>query len=141
VLASKPVHEVIALVLLSAATGVAGLRWLRRRRPEHGVLTVVCAVFLLREVHVPVPGWKEGFYVAVGLIGLWCVGWRRRLWPVVVGQTRGRWLVATTWAYLLALLVQRRALKFLPHEADIHIQLEEVGENLAHLFLLILGLL
>jgi len=135
----KQPHEVIALCLLSAAVAVAAKGALAQRDRFCLVLAALCLVFLLREIHFP--GAKEVLYGGVAVIGVWSVLWRRRLLPSLLGQARGRWLVITVWAYVLALLVQRRALKFLPDEEHVHIQLEEVLENVGHLFLLILGLL
>jgi hypothetical protein len=134
---AKGPHEIIALYLLSAAAAVAGVRFILGRQRVHLVLTVLCLVFLLREVHFT--GAKEVFYVSVAGIAAWCAFWRKSLLPALVGKARGRWLIVTVWAYLLALLIQRRALRFLPDEEHIHTQLEEVCENLGHLFLLLLG--
>jgi len=135
----KPLHEIIALCLLSSALTVAIKGWLAGRERFGLVLTALCLVFLLREIHFP--GAKIVLYGGVALIGVWAVLWAKSLLPSLLGRPRGRWLVVVIWTYALALLVQRRALKFLPDEENIHIELEEVIENLGHLFLLILGLL
>jgi hypothetical protein len=84
-----------------------------------------------------------GVWVAVSAIGVWAYVRREVLLRGLRGRVRGRWLVATGWSYLLALLVQQRALKFLPHERDgaFRVGLEEVLENLAHLMLAIAALL
>jgi len=136
---AKNTHEMIALCLLSAALAVAVKGCLVQRDRFYVVLAALCLVFLLREIHFP--GAKEVLYGGVGVIGIWSVLWRKHLLGGLMGKARGRWLVITVWAYVLALLIQRRALKFLPDEEHIHVQLEEVLENVAHLFLLILNLL
>ncbi len=137
-LIDKPTHEIIALCLLSGALAVAIKGVFATRERFAMVLAALCLVFLLREIHFE--GAKEVLYIGVAAIGVWSIVWARSLLPTVVGKPRGRWLVVVIWTYAVALLVQRRALKFLPDEDVIHIQLEEVLENLGHLFLLILGL-
>ncbi len=136
---AKPVHEVIALMLLSAAVGAALKGLLVRRDRVSVLLVVLCVAFLCREIHFA--GTDTGFYVAVALIAAWAALWRKDLLAALIGQARGRWLVITAWAYFLSLLVQRRALRLLPGEEQVHVQLEEVSENLAHLLLTILALL
>lgn len=139
-LISKGPHEVAALVLVSVAAAVFGLRWAIGRGHFHLVFLAVSVVFLCREIHFR--GTDVGVYVAAGLIGAWAFVWRRRLLGSLVGRPRGRWLVATMWSYLLAILVQQRALRgVLPDESLVHSQLEEVLENLSHLLLVVVGLL
>ena len=136
---SKQPHEAIALCLLSAAVAVAVKGLLVQRDRFYLILGALCLLFLLREIHFP--GAKRMLYGGVAVIGVWAALWRKDLLGALVGKARGRWLVVTVWAYVLALLVQRRAMRFLPDEENIHVELEEVLENIGHLFLLILGLL
>ncbi len=136
---AKTVHETIALMLLSAAVGAALKGLLVRRDRASLLLALLCIAFLCREIHFR--GTDTGFYVAVALIAAWAALWRKDLLAALIGQARGRWLVITAWAYFLSLLVQRRALRFLPGEDQVHVQLEEISENLGHLLLAILALL
>ena len=135
---AKSTHEVIAPYLLAGALAVATIRWLVGRERFTLVLGALCLVFLLREIHFS--GAKLVLYIGVALIAVWSLLWAKSLLPSLIDKPRGRWLIVVIWTYALALLVQRGALKFLPDEERIHVQLEEVLENLGHLFLLILGL-
>ncbi len=137
VIHKKP-QEVVALILMPAAVAVFAARWAVGRDRFHLVFACASIVLLCREIHFR--GTGNGVYVAAALIGVWAFLWRRHLLPALVGRPRGRWLVVTAWSYLLALLIQRRALRFLPLEATLHVRMEEVLENLSHLFLVILGL-
>lgn len=139
-LISKGPHEVAGVVLLSIAAAVSGVRWAVGRERFHLVLLALSVAFLCREIHFR--GAHRGVYVAAGLIGAWAFAWRRPLLASLADRPRGRWLVATMWSYLLAILVQRRAFRgVLPNEAVLHSQLEEVLENVSHLLLVVVGLL
>jgi hypothetical protein len=134
-LIDKPPHEVAALVILPAALLVCGARWLIRRDRLHLVLTASSAALVCREIHFA--GTHRGIYAAAGLIALWCVLWRRSLKKFVWRTAKGRWLTVAIWSYFVAVLVQRRAMKFLPDEEILHVRMEEVCENVAHLVFLI----
>jgi len=138
-LIAKPVQEVAALMLLPAAVAVFAVRWYRTRDRLHLVLTAFSAALLCREIHFP--GTHRGIYVAAAVIAVWCFLWRRSLIRRLWGTAKGRWLTIAAWSYALALLIQRRALRFLPDEADLHVQLEEVLENVSHFLLLVAALL
>ncbi len=137
-LVAKRPQEVLGLILPAVAVLIAGLRWVIRRERFHLVLTVAAASLLCREIHFR--GSHHGIYAAMAGIGLWCYLWRRSLLPAVHRTRKGRWLALAAWAYFVALLIQRRALKFLPDESKLHIQMEELAENIAHLFVIILSL-
>ena len=138
-LVAKATHETLALVLLPIALAVCAVRLAIRRDRLHLVLAVAVAALLCREIHFA--GAKQGFYFAAGAIAVWCVFWRRPLLKGLLGRPKGRWLLLTGWAYLFALLIQRRALRFLPAEADLHVQMEELAESIAHAFVIVLALL
>ena len=138
-LSGRGVQETAALVLMPAAVLVYGLRYALGRDRLHLVLLTLSIVFLCREIHFT--GTHQGIYVALALIGVWCLAWRRSLLgDLRRNGRRTRWVVMMMWAYAVAMLIQRRALRVLPHEDDLHIQMEEVAENIAHLFLIVLGL-
>ena len=138
-LSGRGVQEAAALVLMSAAVFVYGLRYALGRDRLHLVLLALSIAFLCREIHFT--GTHHGVYVALALIAVWCLLWRRSLLDGLGrNERRARWVVLMMWAYALAMLIQKRAFRFLPHEGDLHVQMEEVAENIAHLFLIILGL-
>ncbi len=132
-------QDTLAPYIVAVAVAVYGVRWAMRRERLHLVLGALSVAFLCREIHFE--GTHRGIYLAVALIAVWCLAWRTSLvWGLRAHPRRARWLVLAGWAYLMAILVQRRALRFLPSEVDLHIQMEEVGENVAHVFLIVLGL-
>jgi len=138
-LSSRGVQETAALVLMPAAVLVYGLRYALGRDRLHLVLLALSIAFLCREIHFT--GTHRGVYVAVALIGVWCFVWRRSLLDGLRRNSRRtRWIVMMMWAYAVAMLIQRRAFRVLPREGDLHIQMEEMAENIAHLFLIVLGL-
>ncbi len=138
-LIAKRPNEVVALVLLALAVLACLLRLTVWRDRFHLVLAAFTASLLCREIHFA--GTHKGIYVAAVAIAVWAWVWRKHLLPVVKGTAKGRWLVIAAWAYVFAILIQRRAFRFLPLESQLHIQMEEVAENVAHTLLLIACLL
>jgi hypothetical protein len=140
-LLAKVPNEAVALGLMLVVVACFAVRWVVGRRELHLVLLSLSVAFLCREVHFA--GTTVGVWVAAAAIGVWAYVRREVLLRGLRGRVRGRWLLATGWSYLLALLVQQRALKFLPHEHDAVFRagLEEVLENLSHLMLGIAALL
>ena len=138
-LVAKRTHEALALALLPVALAACAVRLATRRDRLHLILTVGVAALLCREIHFR--GAKPGFYVAAAGIAVWAALWRKPLLQSLMGKAKGRWVVLAGWAYLVALLIQRRALRFLPGEADLHVQMEEVAESIAHAFVIVLSIL
>jgi len=138
-LIAKAPHEVAALIILPVALAVCAARWAIRRDRLHLMLTALTAALLCREIHFA--GTHRGIYVAGGLIALWAFLWRDTLKKTLHGTAKGRWLAVAIWSYVVAFLIQRRALKFLPDEDLLHVRLEEVSENVAHLLLLVASLI
>ena len=131
----KSFHETLALVITPLAVAAAGWRWFRRRGKLDLVFTVFCLVVMLREIHFA--GTSKGVYVALAGIVVWCALWRRPLKAEFWGRLKGRWIVIAAWGYLVAVLVQRRAFKFLPLEHTLKGPIEELLETIAHLLLLV----
>ena len=135
----KGPQETLAIVLMGVAVTTTGIGWLIRRDRIGLVLTALAVAFLCREIHFR--GTHKGVYVALGLIAVWCVVWRRSLLAELRSRPRTRrWLILMVWAYAIAVLVQRRVLRGMAGEDQLHVPMEEVGENVAHLFLIILSL-
>ena len=112
------------------------------------VLLALSVAFLCREIHFA--GTQDGVYIAAGLIVFWSGFRNEKLFkelecskPVKIV------LFGTGWSYLLALLIQRRFFKsifkelhmngLLTIEKELHTPLEEMTENTAHLFFLLLA--
>ena len=168
---SPTYQEVIALMLMPLAVLLSGVRLLRewlvwrkgggsgragqaRALNEHApsgggeggsrvrlflIWTVFTAVLLCREIHFA--GTSTGVYVAAGLIAAWCYVWRDSLKRHVWRTAKGRWIAIAGWSYLVALIIQRRALRFLPDEQVWHAWMEEISENIAHLMLIVATLI
>jgi hypothetical protein len=134
-IAKRP-HEALAIVLVCAAILAHGARAFRDRSPAHLLLALLAVAFLCREIH-----WRwthKGVYVMAGLIFLWGIIWHRRVWQRLRVGSFWPWLCATGWTYVLANLVARRVFRgILPREQALHVALEEVLENTAHLMLFV----
>ena len=127
----KPLHEALALVLTSIALGLFTWTAYRTHDPLQLVLAALSATFLMREIHFY--GSHRATYLALAAIVIWTWRWRERLLePIGRGSTR-RWLYSALLVYLLSQLMDRRGLRILPHEQAIHVALEEMLENAAHL--------
>ena len=147
----KEYQEDVALVLMPLAVLLSAVRllkaWLERHRPgaDAGrvrlflIWTVFTAVLLCREIHFA--GTSTGVYVAAALIAAWCYVWRDSLKRHVWRTAKGRWVIIAGWSYCVALIIQRRALRFLPDEKLWHGWMEEMSENVAHLMLIIATLI
>ena len=133
-------QEPIAPFLPGAAGAAFLVRWWRGRHRMDLLLAILALAFMCREIHFP--GTHQGVYVAVAGLTVWAAAWGRSLWAELKADpVRARWLAMTVWAYAVTILVQRRALRFLPGEDRLHIPMEELGENVAHVFLLVLAVI
>lgn len=127
----KMLHEALAVVLTPIALALFTWTAYRTRDPLQLVLTALSATFLMREIHFY--GARTATYFALAAIAIWAWRWREDLLePIERGSTR-RWLYSALLVYFLSQLMDRRALRFLPHEPAIHVAVEEMLENAAHL--------
>jgi len=139
---SKYFYEVAAVPLIAAAA----LAWTVRAWGTKDKLAVLLAcqawVFTLRELHFA--GTHKGVYIATALIliwaGWWAWGCRETLRNPQVDWLMISLVILTVCAYAESILIQRRWFRFVPREADLHIYLEECGENIAHLCFLVAAL-
>jgi hypothetical protein len=133
----KSPHEIAAVVLTGVALLCQSARWYTGRNPVHKWLAFLALAFLCREIHFE--GTGEGVYVALGILLVW--GWlsRERLLEGAAVGRLGQWVLATGWTYLLSQLIARRVFRYihLPDEQGMHVMLEEVVENVAHILLII----
>ena len=138
----KSNNEVFAIVIMGATSLISLYTLSRNKTKLARVLSIVAVAFLCREIHFK--GTTTGVYVVVFPVILYCF-WKfneiieeLRLYPKL-------WTIlpATGVSYFFSILVQRRAFKHLLPESyryleqRIHISLEEVSENVAHLCFLI----
>lgn len=127
----KPLHEALALVLTSIALGLFTWTAYRTRDPLQLVLAALSATFLMREIHFT--GSHRATYLALAAIMIWTWRWRERLLEPIGRESTRRWLYSALLVYFLSQLMDRRGLRILPHEQAIHVALEEMLENAAHL--------
>ena len=102
------------------------------------LLAALAAAFTIRENQdLPYMSWAhEGIYVMVAIIGVWAAVWAKSLAKPLRDWQHTSWVVATFWAYLVAMLIGRRAFKGIPGEHEIHRSLEESAETVAHMMFL-----
>ncbi len=123
--------------------GLAALLYLGRsiaqRNLLFALLGVMAAVMTLREIH-DLPGlgiMKRIIYIAPCVLAGIAVLCRVRIKRELGGDPRHTsWVLAMMAAYLLAVLVGRRAFRIVPGEHEIHRSLEECAETVAHLMFL-----
>lgn len=137
----KPVQEQTALVILGMAIGASVALWRCGPNPWHRVLTLAAAMLFCRELHFA--GTGPGIYAGLVLLAILIVrGWDQ-LGPWWFGGRFRFWMVSTGAAYLLSQLIARRVFREigLPHEDEVHVALEEIVENVAHLLLFLTTLI
>jgi len=132
--------ELISPPLLGIAAALFALRAWRTGNPLCAILTGLAVAFTCREIHFE--GTDIGVKVALGILVVWTVLWRKRLAGAVGNITHVRWVVASALTYALSMVVAKRVfssehLGMIPNEGVIHVTLEEGLELTAHLLLLL----
>jgi hypothetical protein len=140
----KNYHEVLAIILLSVAVILFLVRSLLYRLEIDYILLTMAANFLCREIHFT--GTDNGVVIVGAIVLVWIVYWKGRIWLIIENAKLFQIaLIGTAFTYFLAILVGRRVfsidhLALLPNEANLHVALEEVLENIAHLYLVFTGI-
>jgi len=138
--AMKYYPELISPPLLGIAAALFALRAWRTGNPLCMILTGLAVAFTFREIHFE---WTNiGIKVALGVLVVWTVLWRKRLAGAVGNIAHVRWVLASALTYALSMVVAKRVFKagrlgIIPNEGVIHITLEEGLELTAHLLLLL----
>lgn len=141
---AKPLHEALAVALLGAAAVIFVVRSWRYRLKLDYLLLLTAINFLCREIHFK--GTDNGVVIVAAIVVMLCVIWRDQILatlekaPLVQLTLTGAFLT-----YLLGQLIQRRVfaagrIPLLPDEALLHVALEEITENIAHLYLIFIGI-
>jgi len=139
----KEHHETLAICLMSIAVILFLIRSLIYRLEIDYILLAIAINFLCREIHFT--GTDNAVVILAVIILVWIFYWRSRIWANIenanVVQVA---LVGTAFTYFFSILIARRVfsidhLALLPNEANVHIELEEVLENIAHLYLIFIG--
>ena len=129
--------EFIAICLMSLVVAVFLLRVIIYRMRTDIVMLILAIGFLCREIHFT--GTSAGVYVVAGIAGLLAWIWRDDILDELDGKNQVKAaMFCMFWSYLVTLLIQRRVFKahrigILPDEDLLHIPLEEITENFAHL--------
>jgi hypothetical protein len=132
--------EPVSPPLLALAAVCFALRAWKTRNPLCAILTGLAFAFTCREIHFT--GTDLGVKVALVVLVVWTVLWRKRLTTPIANIKHVRWVLASGFTYALCMLVQKRVfsakhLGMIPNEDAIHIPLEEGLELVAHLLLLL----
>ena len=139
----KEYHETLAIFLMSIAVILYLVRSILYRLEIDYILFAIALNFLCREIHFA--GTDNAVVIVAAIILVWIVYWRDRIWAKIesakIVQVA---LVGTAFTYFLSILIARRVfsldhLALLPNEANLHVELEEVLENIAHLYLIFIG--
>lgn len=139
----KEYHETLAIFLMSIAVILFLVRSILYRLEIDYILFAISLNFLCREIHFA--GTDDAVIIVAAIILVWIVYWRSRIWAKIesakIVQVA---LVGTAFTYFLSILIARRVfsldhLALLPNEANVHVELEEVLENIAHLYLIFIG--
>lgn len=141
---AKTPHETTAIVLLSIASGLFLMRaWLFRLELDY-LLLVMAINFMCREIHFA--GTDNGVVAVAVCVLMMALYWLDRIFAALKKAPLVRLALAGTFlTYLLAQLIQRRVFRagripLLPEEALLHVPLEEVTENIAHLYFIFIAL-
>ena len=129
---------------MGTATLVFLMRSVFYRMEVDYVLSVMSINFLCRELHFV--GTDNAVVIVAGIVLIWVLLRKKQIWTNIrhakLFQVS---LVGTTFTYFLSILIARRIfsidhLALLPNEANVHVALEEVLENIAHLLPIFSGI-
>ena len=129
---------------MGAATVLFLIRAVFYRMEIDYILSVMSINFLCRELHFV--GTDNAVVIVAGLVLIWILLRKNQLWTSIRHAKLFQIsLVGTAFTYFFSILIARRVfsidhLALLPNEAIVHVALEEVLENIAHLFLIFSGI-
>lgn len=139
----KEYHEILAICLMGIAVILFLVRSLLFRLEIDYILLTMAANFLCREIHFV--GTDNGVVIVAAIVLAWVIYWKDRLWAnIEKAKAVQIALAGTAFTYFLSILIARRVfsvnhLGLLPNEAGVHVALEEILENIAHLYLISIG--
>jgi hypothetical protein len=143
-LIAKPLQEALAIALLGVAVGIFFIRsWQRRLKLDY-LLLIMAINFLCREIHFK--GTDNGVVIVAAGALMLCVLWSGQILAALRNAPLVRLaLTGALLTYLLGQLIQRRVfatgrIALLPDEALLHVALEEITENIAHLYFVFIGI-
>lgn len=143
-LVNKEYNEKVAIWVMGLICATFLFRAFRYKIEMDWILFIMAVNFLCREVHFA--GTSTGVFVVFGIVIIWVLCWKKRLLENVRDASLFQAsLTGTAFCYFLAFIIQKRVFResrcpLLPDEAGMHIFLEEVLENVSHLFFLVTAL-
>jgi hypothetical protein len=149
----KGSEETLALILMGTTISLLFIAVLKFRNTASLFLLVLAVNFLIRELDktpITLPGietfvmrTKSYIYIALGVMSIWGILEEKKIIGFFYKYPLTKVMFLGVFAsYFLSQLIARRLFKhipILPHEHDYHIALEEVTENAAHIFFLLLA--
>ena len=136
----KEYHEPIAIGLMSVAVLLFLIRALTHQLEIDCILLVVSVNFLCREIHFT--GTDTAVVIISALVLIWVLIRKKHIWVSI--ESAGLFkisLCGTAFTYFFSVLIARRVFSvdnfsILPNEEFMYDRLEEVMENMAHLYLI-----
>lgn len=141
----KEYNEILAIYLMSIAVILFLVRSLLYRLEIDYILLTMAVNFLCREIHFT--GTDNAVVIVAAIVLAWAFYRKDRLWSNIENAKAVQIALAgTAFTYFLSIIIARRVfsinhLGLLPNEANVHIALEEVLENIAHLYFIFIGIL
>ena len=141
----KEYHEILAIFLMSSVVILFLVRSLLYRLEIDYILLTMAVNFLCREIHFT--GTSNAVVIVAAIVLVWIFYWKERLWANIEHAKAVQIALAgTAFTYFLSIVISRRVfsvsyLGLLPNEAHVHVALEEVLENIAHLYFIFIGIL
>lgn len=143
-LIAKEYQEILAICLMGIAVILFLVRSLLYRLEFDFIVLTMAVNFLCREIHFT--GTDNAVVIVAAAVLIWIYYWRNRIWANIEHATAVKIALAgTVFTYFVSIIISRRVfsvdnLGLLPNEADVHVALEEVLENIAHLYLIFVGI-
>ena len=139
----KEYHEILAICLMGIAVILFLVRSLLYRLEIDYILLTMAVNFLCREIHFI--GTDNAVVIVAAIVLVWIIYWKDRIWGNIENAKSVQIaLVGTAFTYFLSIVIARRVfsvdnLGLLPNEQEVHVALEEILENIAHLYLILTG--
>jgi hypothetical protein len=109
------------------------------------ILLTMAVNFLCREIHFV--GTDNGVVIVAAIVLVWIIYRKDQIWANIENARAVQIALAgTVFTYSLSIIISRRVfsveyLGLLPNEANVHVALEEILENIAHLYFICTGIL
>jgi len=126
--------EPAALWILGAGILLSLFRLAQRKTFFFLWCALLCANFLIREIHVK--GSAAGVYIGFVVLLLIAFFLRNRMKPLFPNRKSCSLLAAAMTCYFISVLLDQGALRFIPQESSFGVLTEESIEVVGHLFLL-----